>query len=176
MHISILSKHSAQITNLVLAKQKSVELCLNQRILHPQPHTRSKSLWLLLWSKMKMKFPLNPSASQYLSYPAFITHQDSLETTLFTMVGQLELKTDTPHNTRKKSQESHESCIKINRELPLDSTKQACHGNENKAVKSSLQIFDAVFNLLLRCGLDTWTPWLLHPVMIPTNFLQSSWH
>jgi hypothetical protein len=24
--------------------------------------------------------------------------------------------------------------------------------------------------------LDTWTPWLLHPVMIPTNFLQSSWH
>jgi hypothetical protein len=35
---------------------------------------------------------------------------------------------------------------------------------------------DAVFNLLLRCGLDTWTPWLLHPVMIPTNFLQSSSH
>jgi hypothetical protein len=24
--------------------------------------------------------------------------------------------------------------------------------------------------------LDTWTPWLWHPVMIPTNFLQSSWH
>jgi hypothetical protein len=24
--------------------------------------------------------------------------------------------------------------------------------------------------------LDTWTPWLLHPVMIPTNFLQPSWH
>lgn len=103
-----------------------------------------------------MKYPLNPSASQYLSYPAFITHQDSLETTLYTMVGQLELKTDTPHNTRKKSQDSHESCIKINRELPLDSTKQqACHGNENKAVKSSLQLFHTVFNLQLRCGLDT---------------------